>query len=284
MNNDPTDFQIQGIIDTLSHDPMALQRWPSIDASKADPRSSIPPAVDRGSVLEPSQYRTVIDYAADRLITAIVVGEYPVNRQLPSERDMAALMGISRSSLRQALKRLIDLGYVEIRRGRNGGAFVKQVWMDGAADAVRHTLAEGTHRSAWVWDFLGIVEPIIARTAAERRRPENILALHQALQNYVATEGDHPLTALADEAFHHEIGQATQNPLLVGLAHHVVPFGTEALDKTGKAFQQAVAEHKALVDAISAGESDRAAAIAAVHHRIHESVIVELRGAANVAG
>ena len=71
--------------------------------------------------LEPIAVRAVADEIADRLATAIILGEYISGQRLPAERDLARLLGVSRATVREALERLASAGYLDIRRGRNGG-------------------------------------------------------------------------------------------------------------------------------------------------------------------
>lgn len=59
-----------------------------------------------------------------RLLTALVVGEYLPGTSLPSERDLAPLLGTSGASAREALHSLAPEGLLEVRVGRRGGYFV----------------------------------------------------------------------------------------------------------------------------------------------------------------
>src|SRR5204862_5967386 len=62
------------------------------------------------------------------LVTAIALGEYLPGERLPSERDLAALIGVSRSTIREASGRLLAAGLVDVRRGRQGGIYVRARW------------------------------------------------------------------------------------------------------------------------------------------------------------
>ena len=84
-------------------------------------------AASGSSALAPVHLRNAGEHVADRLVTAIALGEYITGQRLPSERELAALLAVNRASVREALHRLAEAGYVEIRRGRHGGAFVQAV-------------------------------------------------------------------------------------------------------------------------------------------------------------
>ena len=85
-------------------------------------------ARDGGSALAPVHLRNAGEHVADRLVTAIALGEYVTGQRLPSERELATMLAVNRASVREALHRLAETGYVEIRRGRHGGAFVQAAW------------------------------------------------------------------------------------------------------------------------------------------------------------
>jgi DNA-binding FadR family transcriptional regulator len=127
-------------------------------------------------VLEPLTLKTAPEQIADRLATAIALGEFVPGQRLPAERDLAAQLGVSRATVREALQRLSTGGYLEIRRGRLGGAFVRDGWRPDSAAVIRRTLVDHWDRFESLLDFRTLVEPLIARTAAERadpRRPDN---------------------------------------------------------------------------------------------------------------
>jgi DNA-binding FadR family transcriptional regulator len=64
------------------------------------------------------------EVTVERLLQAVKLGQVGVGDRLPAERDLAASLGVSRPTLREAIKALAEAGYVESRRGRYGGTFV----------------------------------------------------------------------------------------------------------------------------------------------------------------
>ncbi len=131
--------------------------------------------------------RTKATTLTDRLVTAIAVGEYSPGERLPPERELAASLGVSRQTVRQALQQVTELGLIETRRGRSGGAFVAQVsWEDIAPDVARRTLETEIPRLLDLYDYRCMVEGMIARAAAERRTDEDVAALEAALGEFEA--------------------------------------------------------------------------------------------------
>src|SRR5690349_11695944 len=102
-------------------------------------------------------------------MTAIALGEFTPGQRLPAERDLAAQLGVSRTTVRDALARVVNSGLLEVRRGRSGGAFVCQPWTTDSARAVRATLGPRWDELQSAFDMRLLVEALVARTAAERR-------------------------------------------------------------------------------------------------------------------
>lgn len=78
------------------------------------------------SVFAPVKFRTAFEGTVERLGTAIRLGLLPPGSRLPAERELCARLGISRSTLRQALRALTQSGYLRAVRGRRGGTFVTE--------------------------------------------------------------------------------------------------------------------------------------------------------------
>ncbi len=123
------------------------------------------------TILEPVRMRSAGEHIADRIVTAIALGEF-VPGQRAADRTGPGL-DAERSAgrtVREAIQRLAALGYVDVRRGRNGGR-VRPARVGGRTpmDMIRRTLLPGWDRFERLFDFRQLIEPLIARTAAERR-------------------------------------------------------------------------------------------------------------------
>src|SRR5213594_3235642 len=77
-------------------------------------------------VFEPVRPPTTFEETVERLGTAIRLGLLPAGSRLPAERDLAGQLGISRSTLREALTTLVQSGHLVAQRGRTGGTFVAE--------------------------------------------------------------------------------------------------------------------------------------------------------------
>ncbi len=222
--------------------------------------------------------RHVADDVVDRLVTAVALGLYVTGQQLPTERELAAMLGVSRTSIREALKQLTDTGYLEVRRGRNGGYFVRADWGPSSAEHVRRQIIAHWSEFEHIFDARTLVEPMIARTAAARRNDADIAAMAKALQAYLDAP-DHDASRRADSALHLAIAEATHNPILVAMSVDLrakITLNLGAEPYTDAVRRTAIGQHTELVAAVTDGRADDAAAIARIHFTLSETLIRQL--------
>jgi GntR family transcriptional regulator, transcriptional repressor for pyruvate dehydrogenase complex len=201
------------------------------------------------------------------------MGVFVPGQHLPSERELATSLNVSRTTVREAISRLAATGYVEVRRGRNGGAIVTSEAGPETDAMIQRTLAPGWDRLDRLFDFRTLIEPLIARTAAARRSEQAAQRISEALEAYRAAGDDRAASGRADGELHRTIAEATGNPYLVDLSdriRHAVSLGFRAEPYSSAIREQAIVEHAALADAVIEGDPDRAADIAAHHFAITE--------------
>ena len=80
--------------------------------------------LDLTGLLRPVREGNAFEETVERLLTVIKLGVVGPGERFPAERELAAQLGISRPTLREAIRELQQAGYVESRRGRSGGTFV----------------------------------------------------------------------------------------------------------------------------------------------------------------
>lgn len=232
---------------------------------------------------------SAVDEVADRLLTAIAVGDFLPGERLPAERELIRLLGVSRPTVREAIARLQGVGVVEIRRGRNGGAYVRDSWTESSAAAVRHTLLPRWEEFEQLFDLRGLVEGMVAATAARRRRPRDLEPMREALAAYLSARTPRDAQT-ADSAFHQAVCAATGNPQIVMLSRDLLArislgFPVEPWGKGEQAhFHQGGEDHKALYGSIAAGEPERAEEIARQHFMISAEMIRDVLARVRAAG
>lgn len=198
-----------------------------------------------------------------RLLTTIRLGVLAPGDSLPSERELAAKLGVSRDTVRDAIKSLSDAGYLVSRRGRYGGTFL-------ADELPAPSAEEAGIDSGEIDDALrlreilevGAARMAAARTlgAAERDGLRARLAELRA-----ASPDDY---RRLDSRLHLAIAEAAGSPSLVALVAENRMRVNTLLDRIPllpKNISHSDAQHEAIVAAILAGEPEKAAAAMLTH-------------------
>jgi DNA-binding FadR family transcriptional regulator len=227
------------------------------------------------AVFEPVQPPTTFEETVERLGTAIRLGILGPGSRLPSERELAEQLGISRSTLRQAITTLVQSGHLESVRGRGGGTFVVQ----------EPPLAEGAPDDALPEDFretIGLrlaLETGAACLAAERATDEDVARLREAIVLMDAAP-DFDGYRRGDVRFHIGIAEATRVPRLVALATEIQGEITELvahIAHPAEVLASSNAEHARIADAIERSDGPAAVALLRRHLIGTEHILQGLR-------
>jgi GntR family transcriptional regulator, transcriptional repressor for pyruvate dehydrogenase complex len=201
------------------------------------------------AVFEPVQTPTTFEGTVDRLGTAIRLGILPPGSRLPSERDLADQLAISRSTLRQAITALVESGHLTSQRGRSGGTFV--VPEPPLAEGSAGPLPEGWHQ---VLDLRVAIEVGAVTLAAERIGDEPLQTMRDAVERMNAAI-DFEDYRRADVRFHIAIAQATGVPRVAALMTEVQAEVTELIAHIAhppQVLRHSNADHARLIDALAA--------------------------------
>lgn len=229
----------------------------------ASPQDHLPEAV-----LRPVRGHHAFEACVEQLATAIRLGVYPLGSTLPAERDLAALLGVSRATLREAMAALREAGLVETTRGRGGGTVVTLKPRTPSARAAARSSA--AQRAAWLdaLEFRRIVEPGAAYLAASASLDEDQRArLTQAL----AEVGDARRPAQhrqADSRFHLTVAACSGSPRTIEAVTSVQATLHEmllAIPVLGTNIAHSDRQHALLAKAILAGQPEKARSVMEEH-------------------
>jgi DNA-binding FadR family transcriptional regulator len=229
--------------------------------------------------LGPLLARTAGQQVADRIVTALALGQYAIGEHLPTERELATTLGVSRTTVRQGIALLVASGYVSVRRGQGGGIFVESSWRADAPAIIHRTLLPDWSRLEHLFDYRSIIEADIARVAARRRTQKNIDALRTALEEYVSSPAERASSTSADLRLHQCIAATTGNPYLVELSlriRHDVGFGMGVEPWSPALRDRGLHQHPGLIEAIIVGDEDLAASLASDHFSLTERTIRDM--------
>ena len=202
---------------------------------------------------------------AARLRQAILDGNYAYGERLPAERDLAEHFSASRSTVREALRRLEESHLVTRRIG--SGTFVSYRPTLGGDD----NIAELTSPLELVDVRLGI-EPHMARLAVVHATARDLDRLNEALRRVEASGEDQEYFSRADEQFHLLLAECTHNPLMVWLYQQINEVRSHAQwesmkDKVliGPRIAEYNKEHRDLFEALRTRDADAAVGIIRSH-------------------
>src|SRR5215469_6935992 len=110
------------------------------------PRMTTASAIDLTGVLRPVRQGNAFEETVERLLTVIKLGLVGPGERFPAERELAARLGISRLTLREAIGELQQAGYVQSRRGRSGGTFVTYTAPPPSVENLRRVARQDGHK------------------------------------------------------------------------------------------------------------------------------------------
>jgi len=187
---------------------------------------------------------------------------------LPAERDLARLFGVGRATVQRAIGLLEADGLVERRRGRRGGTFVvgtTEAGLDGARLVA--TLQARREEILEALDFRLTVEPAAAALAASVASASDLDAIERALEDAAAARDDARFME-ADTAFHLGVGRASGNRFLaenIERVRLVLNDPLAALPDSDAWHAWSNDEHRLVLEALRAGDGERARDAMAAH-------------------
>lgn len=210
----------------------------------------------------------VFEETVERLGAIIKLGLVAQGDQLPPERDLAKLIGISRTTVRSALRVLVAGDFLEVRRGRSGGTFVTARLPQWNVNRRPEIGEEALSQLSGLNDYRLVVEMGCARLAAERASANQVQELLDIVEEMPASERELPSYRSADVRFHLKIAEATQSPRLVEIMANIHEQASEMLSLipfVPEACRHSTLQHGEIAAAIAQQDGTRASAIMRVH-------------------
>jgi DNA-binding FadR family transcriptional regulator len=163
---------------------------------------------------------------ADQLRAAIVEGRFKIGERLPTEDELAQRFGVSRPSVREALKRLAAQNLVRAKRGPSGGNFVVQPSYEELAESLSGAatllVGLGALDIEEIIEARRILQGVCLEQAARNAGAEHIANLDRALKRQQDPEISDEAFCAADVAFHRALVDATGNGMLRFVMYTVI--------------------------------------------------------------
>jgi GntR family transcriptional regulator, transcriptional repressor for pyruvate dehydrogenase complex len=209
----------------------------------------------------------VTDEAILRIKEMIIAGDLAPGDRLPPEKELSERLGLSRSSLREAVKALEVIRVLDVRRG--DGTYVTSLEPRLLLEAMSFVVDLHDDQSVLeIFAVRRILEPAASGLAARNASEDEVAQLREVVAS-VDQAADVESLVEHDLEFHRGIAEATGNTYLASLIDSLSSHTVRARIWRGITQENAVGrtlqEHHAILDAISAGDADLASALTVVH-------------------
>ena len=226
-------------------------------------------ADNESRLISPIKKTRVAEEVADRIRVLMLDGTFAANQPLPSERHLAERFGVSRGSIRDALRTLETIGLLETRHGQ--GTYPRELSVDRLVAPLASVMAYRADLQDELLDVRRMFEPAVARVAAIRATEEDLADLQRILetQRNKLKAGESAITE--DTAFHAVLARATRNRVIMSimatLNDLLVESRTHSLEQRGRP-ARSIDGHEAVVTAL--GRRDAEGASEAMYKHIDQ--------------
>lgn len=207
--------------------------------------------------------KKIYEEIVEQIKEMITAGTFKPGDRLPSERDMAELLGVSRASVREALTALQAMGVLEVRPGE--GTFVASMHEQETIEPLALVLEVEKNPLAQLMEVRRILEGEAAALAASRAKEFHKQKLIQVMENMRASAEKNDQGVKFDLLFHYAIAEATENPLLAriiktldNMMHQRFLADREEMYSREGTKKRILGEHQIILEAILNGDSKKA--------------------------
>lgn len=228
---------------------------------------------------EPVRRTKIYEEVAARIRLLISEGRLEPGEKLPPERELAAALGVSRTSVRDAIRTLEATGLLEPRQGH--GTVVRELSAAGLVAPIAAALGVGPDLVADVMSLRRMIEPTLARQAARSATPDEVRRLEEILAGQAGSVVAGSVEA--GRAFHGLIARAARNQvasLVVDLLLHLLRDQRERASGTRERPQQTLRGHRLIMEAIRRQDGGAAELAMLAHLEQIEATLLPVRARA----
>lgn len=212
--------------------------------------------------LTPIHVPKTSDVLARELRRQILSGALPAGASLPPERDLVAQTGLSRSSVREALRILEAESLVTTKPGRSGGSVASQPGDDSIGRSLSHYVHGRGISLLALMQTREAVEPALAALAAENRTEQELQEIVEATQRVEAAFDDLPLFLRENVNWHLAIAAASHNDLMRAILTSIASmvYKATAMENfaTEEVRKQVVQAHRRILEGIEKKNAETA--------------------------
>lgn len=207
--------------------------------------------------------RKAYEEVADTIRGLIFEGRVSLGERLPSEREMAEQFGVSRVAVREAIRTLELTGFVTVRKGAHGGAFVAQDYDRPIAELIEHMLAAGEVGFGQLFDVRRLIEPFAAARLAARANVDAVARLAAVVDEAEERNAEGLNIRPFNARFHRTVVRLADNPIMALMGETVLAIILARLQDVPSAEigPAHLDFHRAILDAIGRGDAEAARAL-----------------------
>lgn len=175
-------------------------------------------------VFRPIRSQRAFEEIATQIRAQLAEGKLRVGNRLPSERALSEQFGVSRNTLREALRSLEHAGLVRLQKGATGGAFITEASGEAIATGLLDMYHSGTISPAQLTEARIWIESLVVREACQRATAEDLERLRENVRQAEAANarGDLDERAEVNLEFHRILARMTGNPVVLILMESVL--------------------------------------------------------------
>lgn len=218
--------------------------------------------------LESVKQGRVSDGVREQITNLILDGKLKVGDRLPTENELARQLGVSKVPVREAMISMQQMGLLASRRGAGGGVFVCEPGPEPVGEALTLMLRLGQASISDLTQARLVIEPQVARLAAQLATPQDLARLEDTIITYQSAVERKQPRSIRDLEFHLALADACANPVFNLILRALVPllYNNVRLRRfQPKDRKLGIAGHREIFEAVRRGDAEAAQEAMARH-------------------
>ena len=211
-----------------------------------------------------------------RQIERLILKKLKPGDKLPSERELAEMLGVSRSSIRDAIRGLELAGLVEPRQG--AGTIVREISTGSVVNPFASALERKKELVSELLDFRKMLEPPLAARAATHASVEEISEMEEILRRQEEKQRAGEAAVAEDAEFHYSVALASDNSVVIKVLDILMDLLRDTRERSlqveGRG-QRSLAGHRRILAAIRSHDAEAAKAAMRRHIEDVEEIVLE---------
>ena len=213
----------------------------------------------------------------------IINGSLKAGDKLPSERDLAKQCETSRVTVREAFRLLESDGLLTIKQGADGGAFIREIDLKTVENSLNVFFQYSDISLSNLTETRAIVEPQIARLAAQNRTEANINEMEKIINHCSHSLDMKQIDLEALFQFHFILAKASQNPLLTAISNSLIRFlggklASSNMEDAGHFYQKDQEFHQQIFSAVKNKQPEKAREVMQNHIEVFNKIMLKRYG------